>query len=198
MGTRTNRVVAVLIGWGFSLGAIAQSDGLTLRGQAEPWPKLQTRISLATHTPVLASLAPHGPALGLQGGRILGDYYFSTGSSHGSRYSGSFRATSGLLLAPGGVSLSQPSVPRGGSLSVSQLSLSQPGDPGGEAAHGAAYVGFGYTGMSLKGGWGFTADLGVLASNGSGLRLAPRQGHEDGLRDLRLTPVLQLGISYSF
>lgn len=175
----------------------AQSDGLTLRGDAEPWPKLQARVSVATHQPLLASLFTLGASPGLQGGRILGDYYFSAGASHSGGYSGGFRATSGLLLSSGGISLSQPAVPGGGTLSVTQLSLARPAEPGHELAQGAAYLGVGYTGLSPKGGWGFTADVGLMASGGTGLRLRS-PGVEESLKDLRLTPVLQLGVSYSF
>ena len=64
------------------------------------------------------------------------------------------------------------------------------------------YVGIGYSGISLRGGWGFTADVGLAGTSG-GLR--PRrdaafgaQGVEDLLRELRLTPVLQFGASYAF
>lgn len=177
--------------------AVAQTDGLILPGDAEPWPKLQARVTVATHQPLLASLYTLGASPGLQGGRILGDYYFSAGASRSAGYSGGFRATSGLLLSPGGISLSQPSVPAGSTLSVSRLSLAYPAEPGHELAQGAAYLGVGYTGLSPKGGWGFTADVGLMASGGTGLRLRS-PGIEEALKDLRLTPVLQLGVSYSF
>jgi hypothetical protein len=67
----------------------------------------------------------------------------------------------------------------------------------------APYLGIGYTGMSIKGGLSFSADVGVAAMNpGPGLRfgrvVSGAQSFDDMLRELRLTPVIQLGVSYSF
>jgi hypothetical protein len=63
------------------------------------------------------------------------------------------------------------------------------------------YVGVGYSDSSVRGGWGFSADLGLAAQN-FGLQRAARslgnQSLDDFVRDLRLTPVLQLGVSYRF
>ena len=88
-------------------------------------------------------------------------------------------------------------------LAVGQRSISllSPGleaiDPGASLS----YLGIGYSGQSLRGGWGFSADLGMI-SNASiaGLRLgrSNASGMEDVLRDLRYKPVLQLGLSYSY
>jgi hypothetical protein len=183
-----------------STSSLTWAEGLQWRADQEPWPKLQARVSLALGNPAFASLSlPSGNA-GLQGGRILGDYYFGDIKDVGGRgFSGGFRATSGLWLSTRGISLSQPSVPRAGlPLSVTQLSLSpNAGDPTADVSHGAAYLGVGYTGLSPKGGWGFTADLGVLAGGG-GLRVARSVLPDESTRDFRLTPVLQLGVSYSF
>jgi hypothetical protein len=63
------------------------------------------------------------------------------------------------------------------------------------------YVGLGYSGLTGRGGWGFAADVGVMALHGDSVRfgrLSGAQSLDDLLRDLRLTPVLQLGVSYSF
>jgi hypothetical protein len=63
------------------------------------------------------------------------------------------------------------------------------------------YLGIGYSGSSLRGGWGFSADLGVAAQNGGNQRLMRSlmsQSLDDTLRELRFTPVLQLGVSYRF
>jgi hypothetical protein len=56
--------------------------------------------------------------------------------------------------------------------------------------------------MSLRGGWGFTADVG-LAVDACGLRTRRdgalgTQGLDDLLRELRLRPMLQVGASYAF
>ena len=63
------------------------------------------------------------------------------------------------------------------------------------------YLGIGYS-LSTRSGWGFAADLGLGGRrSGDGLRLAPtgRGGSVDRVLDeLRLAPVLQLGVSYAF
>jgi len=74
--------------------------------------------------------------------------------------------------------------------------------PGAELAAGTwPYVGVGFTGAWPRHGWGFTADVG-LGSRGNGLSLNPAGndggGLDDVLRELRLSPVLQLGVTYAF
>ncbi|WP_338414559.1 hypothetical protein [uncultured Sphaerotilus sp.] len=67
------------------------------------------------------------------------------------------------------------------------------------------YVGLGYStgGVSANrwGGWGLSADIGVQA-HGSDLTLGHALESPAGvgelIRELRLTPVLQLGVSYAF
>jgi hypothetical protein len=61
----------------------------------------------------------------------------------------------------------------------------------------------GYTGLSSKGGWGFSADVGVMAlSPGSSVKLgrvfSGNQSLDDLLREMRLSPLVQVGVSYSF
>ncbi len=171
--------------------------GLTINPEQTPWPRWQARVGLSTTSPLRSEL---GLGSGqLQGGRLLGDYYFVNSPSFGlAGVSGGFRATSGLLLSPRGPSLSMATVPAlGGALSVSQQTSST--DLSGDPNRTVPYLGFGYTGLSAKGGWGITADVGVMALNpGSGLRLGRGQSLDDVVRDMRLTPVLQLGVSYSF
>jgi hypothetical protein len=200
MGARRSFAASVAALLLCSVSSLAHAEGLQWRADQEPWPKLQARVSVALASTTLASFSLPASNSGLQGGRILGDYYFAGArGAEGRGYSGGFRATSGLLLSTRGLSLSQPSVPRAGMpFSVSQLSLSpNAGDPTADVSQGAAYLGVGYTGLSPKGGWGFTADLGVMASGG-GLRAARPLLPDEGTRDFRLTPVLQLGVSYSF
>jgi hypothetical protein len=71
-------------------------------------------------------------------------------------------------------------------------------DAANDAAGAVPYLGVGYTGLSLRGGWGFSADVGLV---GSGVRLGRSVNGtqaDELLRELRLTPILQLGVSYSF
>ena len=68
------------------------------------------------------------------------------------------------------------------------------------------YVGLGYStgGVSANrwGGWGVSADIGVLAGRSSDLTLGRTLDNPAGvgelIRELRLTPLLQLGVSYAF
>ena len=95
--------------------------------------------------------------------------------------------------------------PQGMGLALSGSTRLAPGL--GEAAtepwSAVPYVGIGYSGLSLRGGWGFTADVGLAGTVGGGLRARRdgalgSQGVDELLRELRLTPVLQFGASYAF
>jgi hypothetical protein len=65
------------------------------------------------------------------------------------------------------------------------------------------YIGIGYSNLSAKSGWRFSADLGVVSqSPGNVVRFGRvfggSQSLDDVVRDMRLAPVIQLGVSYSF
>jgi hypothetical protein len=84
---------------------------------------------------------------------------------------------------------------------VGGLVLPFTGDPANDGA--VPYVGIGYTGLPSRGGWGFSADIGVMAlTPESRVKLGRPDGGgqslDDVLRDLRLSPLVQLGVSYSF
>lgn len=186
-----------------------EGDGL-LPSRDNPWPRWQGRLSLATARPLLAAdpLRAEGPGSRLAGATVLGDYYF-TRSLPSLGDSGGFRATSGIFLgtrfgsllstAPGtglgGRSFSMDRRPVGG------LLLPGVADPASDGA--VPYVGIGYTGLPSHGGWGFSADVGVMALNPDarvklGRPAGGGQSLDDVLRDLRLSPLVQLGVSYSF
>ena len=64
-------------------------------------------------------------------------------------------------------------------------------------------MGVGYTGLSVRGGWSVSADLGLVAQNPSnavrlGRLFGSGQNLDDMVRDLRMTPMFQLGVSYAF
>jgi hypothetical protein len=90
--------------------------------------------------------------------------------------------------------------PRGASTSLA--------DPGSSAPTtispwATPYLGLGYdTSTGFRngwGGWGLSADLGLVTRRNSSLRLGSDNGAgEDGWRTWRLTPVVQVGVSYSF
>ena len=65
------------------------------------------------------------------------------------------------------------------------------------------YLGIGYTGLATRGGWSFSADLGLIVAEARQRGRASAasygtQSLDDAVRDLRLSPVLQVGVSYSF
>jgi hypothetical protein len=171
-------------------------------------PSWQARLQLSSLAPAPAGTyeAQRYGGSRLLSASLLGDYYL-TGSGLGGVHGG-LRATGGVMLG----SLSQSSAGLGlgasahpasphfaiGQRSVSSLSpLGDASDPYGSMS----YLGLGYTGQSLRGGWGFSADLGLVnGSATSGMRLGSNstQNMEDLLRDMRFRPVLQLGLSYSY
>jgi hypothetical protein len=186
-----------------------EGDGL-MPSEADPWPRWQGRLSLATANPLLGADAAQaeGSAHRLAGATVLGDYYF-TRSLPRLGDSGGFRATSGVFLGTrfgtllsttsgtglGGRPFSMDRRPVGG------LWLPGAADPASDGT--IPYVGIGYTGVPSRGGWGFSADVGVMALTPEarvklGGAASGGQSLDDVLRDLRLSPLVQLGVSYSF
>ena len=170
--------------------------------QAAAWPRWQARFGLSTS----ASAIDAGTRWQLSAGQLLGDYYWSGLRPAGVGRSGGFRATSGLLLGQRALALGTPALaaPQGVGLTLSRSTrlAPLPGEAPAEAWMAVPYLGIGYSGISLRGGWGFTADVG-LAGTAGGLRARRdgalgAQGVDDLLRELRLTPVLQFGASYAF
>lgn len=190
--------------WG-SVSAQAQG-GLRVSGETSteqsPWPRWQARLGLATQ----GSTFDAGARWQLSAGQLLGDYYWSGLRPTGVGRSSGFRATSGLLLGRRSLALGTPALGSAQTVGTAlSRSLRAPGglaDESNEPWSAVPYVGVGYSGISLRSGWGFTADLGLAATTG-GLRSRREasfsvQGAEELLRDLRLTPVLQFGATYTF
>jgi len=178
-------------------------DGL-MPSDASLWPRWQGRLALGTLSPATHPDSMNLDSQGLRvgGASLLGDYYFSR-SWRGVGSGSGFRATSGVILGSRSSNLltATPSgTPSGRAFNVDRRTvgvwgLQIPGDNGNDPV---PYVGLGYTGLAGKGAWGFSADLGVMALNpGSAVKLG-HQGLDDSLRDLRLSPMVQLGVSYSF
>lgn len=197
---RTAWVLAVSLATLPTMAALA-ADGLSTpsAGQAV-WPQWQGRLALGT----LASdwridaSTPDAGGLKLGGLSLMGDYYFLPMALPGT--TGGFRATSGLvhgarpalwagtpgIAAPRTLGLDRQTVALDGSVPVT-----------------LPYLGFGYTGLSARGGWSFSADLGVMAYNpGPAVRFGRvftgGQTFDELMRELRVAPVLQLGVSYAF
>jgi hypothetical protein len=171
--------------------AMALDAGGGGAGNGLGWSNLQGRISLGTASPGLRIDAPgfDTPTLKLSSLSLMADYYLTPSFNQGA--AGGLRATSGVLFGP-------RSSPWSGPGSGSQFSIDRRINPTPDGSTDSAtspYVGIGYTGLSVKGGWGFSADVGVLAGR-FGRNLG--QSLDDQVRELRLQPVLQLGVSYSF
>lgn len=184
-----------------------EQPGLRADTDSLNWPRVAARLGLsmspASTTTMSGLFEPNvsrGPSQ-VTSLNVLGDFYFP--NSRG------FRATGGVLLGartlPWSSSALLTSQP-GAALVVGRTTPAGTEDTGGDAAEAPTsvpYLGIGYSDASARGGWGFSADFGVLA-------LAPRpavrlgrafsgqQSFDDLLRDLRLTPSVQVGVSYSF
>jgi hypothetical protein len=186
-------------------GAAGADGGLTVSMDQSPWPRWQARVGVAASPMVRSDLADSGQLL--QSANLLGDYYFSGPGFGNGEVSGGFRATSGVMFGRHALLLGLPpaGTPRALSLGVSRYSAASNGLPEpSEQARTSPYLGVGYTGLSARGGWGFSADIGLLAVNpGSGLKVnavgsQTARSADEVMSDWKLTPWLQLGVSYSF
>ena len=196
---RLVRIAAIGAGTlGLLPAAQAQSGGLVLEPQSFG-PKFQARVGINS------SLSSDGVTASWQqqAGVVLGDYYFSRTRLGASDVSGGFRATSGLLLGQRSLALGTPALAGSGGMNVTVLRQTRQAIPGAEGASepwsALPYLGVGWSGGSVRGGWGLSADFGFAARTpGSGLRVNGTQALDDVLREFRLTPVLHLGVSYAF
>lgn len=195
-----------VLGWmlcAVTTGALA-ADG---RGLVVPeqlaWPVLQARLQLSTAPVVPALGSIDGVALRPRSAALFGDYYVSRPFFGNT---GGMRLTSGVVAGPRGAVFGPAQTTAPGLLGFSAVSRSSLvgstfAEVNGETTQTLPYLGIGYSGSSLRGGWGFSADLGLTPQNGGGQRLMRSlmsQSLDDTLRELRLTPVLQLGVSYRF
>jgi hypothetical protein len=190
-----------------SASATQAQSGLRVSNDASSheasWPLWQTRLGLSA----AASPIDTGTRWQLIAGQLLSDYYWSGLRPAGVGRSGGFRATSGILLGPRSLALGTPALssPQGAGLSLSQSAWPLPGTSNALAPDSWSalpYVAVGYSGISLRGGWGFTADVGLVGTTG-GLRAGRdgalgSQGVDELLRELRLVPVLRVGAGYAF
>jgi hypothetical protein len=143
----------------------------------------------------------------LQGVQMLGDYYFAftdpaTASTAAAAAPSGLRATSGLLLrgASGGLVLPGR---QAGVLSVGRGNTGLV-DAGADGLNQATpYVGIGYSTSFAHNRWSVSADLGLVSrASAQGLRLSRADGIgqslDSFLRDPQMSPMLQLGLTYSF
>lgn len=171
----------------------ARSDALT-----STTPHWQARFGVANPATADPSARLQGSSL-----HLLGDYYWQGFRPAHFGLSGGFRATSGLLVGERALSpMPTAALARHSAVAAPGARALRLGEAERDLALAVPYVGVGYSGVSLRGGWGFTADLG-LAGIGGGLQMrrdtpANLRGADDILRELRLMPVLQIGASYAF
>lgn len=182
-----------------------EGEGLKLQ-----LPSLQGRVLLGMSSPQPDAwfLAGQGGEARLASASVLGDYYFRGRYATRDGDSGGFRATTGLYLGSRanlwGASLAPTGYASALSIERHSFSLAWPGGANeGDDSAAVPYLGLGYSGHSLKGSFSFSADFGLMALNpGSALRFGRAfgggQSLDDLMRDLKLSPVVQLGVSYSF
>ncbi len=208
-----SKVVTTALAASISIACPA-GQGLTAPQPDVWWPQWQARLSLQTAPLASALLYTDGstqaglsPQRGVRGGALLGDYYFAR------PLMGQLRASGGLMFgplggAPQGFASSPFSVP--GSALPTRLGLSLLGSatpasrwPASEGTETVPYVGLGYSGSWWGDSLSLTADLGMVserptAAGNVGRAVFGNQGMNQALRDLRLSPVLQLGMRYAF
>jgi hypothetical protein len=191
--------------------ARAEGEGLSASADRVPWARFQSRIAYAPGAPGWrADLAP-AERTGLQVGSVglLGDVYFGSTPTPQASSVGGFRATSGLLIGARNTALGAVATPTSGLLATDRRlfgasagAFTYPADPTVDNTT-VPYIGIGYSNLWPKSGWRFSADLGVVSqSPGNMVRFGRvfngSQSLDDVVRDMRLAPVVQLGVSYSF
>ncbi len=156
-----------------------------------------------------------GAAARLRNWALVANYYFSmqlpAAPANGFRVTGGFVSSGrASFTALGSIGLQQPSSYGLGLQSRrSAAEFEWPplsvDDSGLDSTGAATYVGLGYSSSDVKSGWGFSADLGLLALNshasvklGRASTVIGAQNLDDVLRELRLSPMLRVGVSYSF
>lgn len=194
------RLAAILAG-ASATGTVLAQQGLQLKPEAFSSWQARLQVNQSLEDGERGYDARRGS--GLLSANLLGDYYL-TGSGLGQGTRGGLRATGGLLVGPLSLVQSSSGLALGRNarltpnLSIGQRNLSLLSGPEREPSMSMSYVGVGYTSYSLRNGWGFSADVGLIASGAQALRLGNNAPQDELSRDMRFKPVLQLGVSYSF
>ena len=207
MGPRHRALAALVLGGSCTWAAAAEGPGLTVNSDDLEWPRLQGRVALQAAPAWGGAVAGSRSAPSPNSLGLMGDYYV-TPSFLGPSRTGGFRATSGLVMGSRGSTWAVPSPSLGNTGSARERRLFGapgntlvPGDTTGDTST-VPYLGVGYTGLSARGGWSFSADLGLSLNAGSAVKLGRvftgSQSLDDAVRDMRWSPLVQLGVSYSF
>lgn len=174
----------------------ASGGGLQSGLDGHAWDGLKGRLAFGTTTSVRTDLdGSETEPLKVNSLSVMGDYYPSR-ARLGSN--GGLRATSGVLFGTRTSLWSSPASVGHRAAAPARTSLN-----GSEEVGTLPYLGVGYTGYSSKGGWGLSADLGLMALNPRsaahlGKVFGGTQTLDEALREMRFSPLVQLGVSYSF
>lgn len=192
---------------------LACADGLNVEKIGGFWSATQTRLQInavVLDSPLATGAAHSWAAPAPMAATLGGDYYFSKNLVDDRLPRSGFRASSSLLIRQPGVSFSELALSSRSMVSFAAPSRLGPGHPSVNPFDGAVqgvsalpYLGIGYSDYSLKSGWGFWADIGLVVQNpgsamGLGRTLSGAQGFDDLMRELQLSPMVQLGVNYSF
>lgn len=188
--------------------AHADGEGLAADVDRVPWVRFQTRLVTGADPAWRASLAPvERSGLQVGGVGVLGDVYLGAHSSASARLAApaGFRATGGVIMSARSPLWGGPSPgPFGSDRRTFGANAAPTIGPTDNADSGTVpYIGVGYSSLQAKSGWRFSADLGVVSQNPAnavrfGRALGSPQTLDDVVRDMRLAPLIQLGVSYSF
>jgi len=204
----------ITTGWVVSVVALlscgaawADGNGITADAERVPWASLHGRIGYVSVPGWSGDFSfEDGSGLKTSTASIMGDLYFGGWVGNEKLQSGGFRATSGIVVGARNNLWGAPA-PASGLLSVSRRLFGQLAAPSAGAldAENATlpYIGVGYSSLATHSGWSFSADLGLVSLNpGNAVRLGRvfvgGQSLDDVVHDMRLAPVVQLGVSYSF
>ncbi|HRH87285.1 MAG TPA: hypothetical protein PLO41_10595 [Rubrivivax sp.] len=188
-------------------GLAAAQSGLKTPAAGSFWSDMQTQLRFnAVVVDTAPGLRSYPTAAGLHapsGASVGGDYYFSKDLADATAPRSGLRASGALLIRPPGVSLSDVALSSRATTSLALPAHFSPVDPSNPSVSAMPYLGIGYSDYSLKSGWGFWADIGLVVQSpgnafGMGRVLAGSQGFDELMRELRLSPMLQLGVNYSF
>ncbi len=186
-------LVGLGLAWA-SAGAVA-GPGLAVPSPEALWPQWGARVALHTSAYSPVGAIALAPADGRQavGASLLGDYTFATPGF------GSFRASGGLLFgSAGGAPMLLANGPSRVGLALLQAD-------GGSAENMATlpYLGLGFSSQLFGPQLAVSADLGWVAERpgalgGLGRAVFGNAGAAEAWRQLRVSPVLQLGLRYAF
>lgn len=171
------------------------ADGLSAHRSDSLWPLWQARIQLQTSA--LRDFGA-GTTQEVRGGALLGDYTLARPSF------GLFRATSGIVVGSlAGAPLYKALPGQAPGMSVQSNGLQSALLSPAESPQALPYLGLGFSAAPLGSGFSISADLGLVSqSPGSsvelGRALLGNQGVERAFRELRLSPMAQLSVRYSF